>query len=96
MSTLRCKKRTRALLFRGSGNDGEPGGTYVSVLWHRIEQTYDIPVDMLSRYQNPMDAPDRSKDAFDTVRVLSTVIDVELPHALQDVTRDLERARMHK
>ena len=43
-----------------------------------------------------MGAPDRSKGAADTVRALSTVIDVELPHALQDITRDLERARMQK
>ena len=30
------------------------------------------------------------------VRALSTVIDQTLPYALEDVTRDLERARMEK
>ena len=41
-----------------------------------------------------MDAPGRSKGAGERVRALSAVIDYEIPHALEDVTRDLERARM--
>ena len=81
---------------KGTCESRNPDGTYLHVLWHRLGETYIVKADMLSRYQNPMDAPDRSKGAADTVRALSTVIDVELPHASQDVTRDLERARMQK
>ena len=43
-----------------------------------------------------MDKPNRSKGAKETVRVLSTFINGTLPHAFEEVQRDLERARMEK
>ncbi len=45
-------------------------------------------------YVNPMDAPGRAKGAFETMTALEIVLQKEHPHAMDEVLRELERARM--
>ena len=67
----------------------------IKVLWHKNGRELWMVKGRLRLYTYPMMKPlGRSHGAGDTVRALAKVIDVELPHALQDVMRDLERARM--
>ena len=42
----------------------------------------------------PLDAPGRNKRSYETMQALSIVLQEETPHAMQDVCRELERARM--
>jgi len=65
-----------------------------AILWHKNGRKSELAGYELRLCTDPMDAPGRSKGAGDTVRALAAVINVELPHVLEDVTRDLERARM--
>ena len=66
----------------------------VKVLWHKNSRESWMCQFRLRIYTYPMDPPGRSQGAGATVRALAKVIDVELPHAMEEVTRDLERARM--
>ena len=74
--------------------DGAPW--MVDVLPHRLDGRFCVPIPNIRLYDNPMDRPNRSAGAGQTIRALSTVINQTLPHALEEVTRDLERARMEK
>ena len=76
------------------GYPAEP--TWTDVLWHRSGHRFPIRNIQRCPYQHPMDAPGRSVGAGNTVRALTTCINMELPNALEEVTRDLERARMEK
>ena len=70
--------------------------TRIEVLFHSNgERRYPL-TSILRPYENPMDRPNRSQGAGETVRVLSTVINVSLPHAFEEVQRELERAHMEK
>ena len=69
----------------------------VKVLWRQNSRESWMTTRRLSLYTYPMIRPvGRAHGAGDTVRALAKVIEVELPYALEDVTRDLERARMEK
>ena len=48
----------------------------------------------LRHYVNPLDVPGRNKRSYETMQALSIVLQEETPHAMQDVCRELERARM--
>ena len=51
----------------------------------------------LRLYVNPMDAPGRAKAASETMQTLHTVLqEEEQSHAMDDVLRELERARMQR
>ena len=66
----------------------------IDILWHPLGERRVMMTPMIRLYDNPMDRPNRSAGARETVRALSTVINATLPHALEDAMRDLERARM--
>ena len=68
----------------------------VKVLWHNYGHYTWTRREHLRLYDNPLDKPNRSLGAGDTVRALKTIMKVTLPHAFEEVTRDLERARMEK
>ena len=60
---------------------------------HNRHILYDS-VDHFRLYVNPLDAPGRNKRSYETMQALSIVLQEETPHAMQDVCRELERARM--
>ena len=71
------------------------GQLEAKVLWHPGGSYTWMIERWLCRYTDPTtNTPGRSQGAGNTVRALAKVIDTELPHALEEVTRDLERARM--
>ena len=70
------------------------GGMEVAILWHKNLTESTVPEDRLRVYVNPMDAPGRAKASFETMRALSVVLREEMPHAMEEIKRDLERARM--
>lgn len=64
------------------------------ILWHK-DQRRSLLIDAgLRVYVNPMDRPGRVTGAFQTFQALSTVIQHEESHAIQEMRRDVERARM--
>ena len=72
------------------------GEWWIDVLWHRLEEERFMLPSMIRLYDDPMDKLNQSAGAGETIRALSTVINATLPHALEDVTRDLERACMER
>jgi len=76
------------------GRVNEFGAMETRVLWHKDGRESGMVEYRLRMYTNPMDAPGRSKGAFDTMRALRVVIREEQPHAVEEVIRDMERARM--
>lgn len=70
------------------------GGGRVDVLWHQSGITTSYFCDRLVLYVNPMDAQGRSAGAHWTWAALDIVLDQERPHAMGEMQRDLERARM--
>ena len=69
-------------------------GDRVDVLWHNSGVTSPSFVDVLVPYVNPLDAPGRSAGAHRTWAALKVVMNAEQPHAMEEMQRDLERARM--
>ena len=69
----------------------------VDVLWHKYGSTTSTFSDQLVLYVNPShgeDAPGRSAGAHRTWAALKVVMNAEQPHAMEEMQRDLERARM--
>ncbi len=64
------------------------------ILWHRTGKETTMVQERLRLFEDPMDRPGRDKDAFTTVQALSVVLKEEQPHALSEVLREMERARM--
>ena len=64
------------------------------ILWHRIGKETTMVQERLRLFEDPMDRPGRDQDAFTTVQALSVVLREEQPHALSEVLREMERARM--
>jgi len=78
-----------------AGRVNETGKLEVKVLWHKSGRESWMIERWLRRYTYPMtNAPGRAQGAGATVRALAKVIDTELPHALEEAMRELERARM--
>ena len=73
---------------------GIHGNMEVNILWHKNLTESTVPEDDLRVYVNPMDAPGRAKGSFDTKGTLRIVLREEMPHAMEEIRRDLERARM--
>ena len=65
-----------------------------TILWHKNQTESAVPEDRLRVYLNPMDAPGHAKGSFGTMTALRVVLQEEQPHAIKEITRDLERARM--
>ena len=68
------------------------------ILWHKRDRrplfhSWMI-ADRLRLYVNPMDAPGRAKGSFETMQALRTVLQEEEAHAIEELRRELERARM--
>ncbi len=76
------------------GRVTEFGSLEAKVLWHKNGRESWWVEDRLRLYTDPIDAPGRSKGAFATMQALRVVIREEHPHAMEEVLRDLERARM--
>ncbi len=70
------------------------GAMQAMVLWHKDGRERDMVEDRLRAYVNPADAPGRSQGAFATMQALRVVLQEEEPHAMEEVRRELERARM--
>ena len=68
----------------------------VNVLWHHTGITTGYYSDLLVLYVNPLDAPGRSSGAHRTWSALKVVMNAEQPHAMEEMQRDLERARMER
>ena len=66
----------------------------ITVLWHRLQREKNVAPWMIQPYEDPLDIPNYSVGAGKTVRALTTAINHTLPYAFEEVTRDLERARM--
>ncbi len=69
----------------------------VKLSMHKTRQhdyIFYASADCLRLYVNPLDAPGRNKRSYETMQALSIVLREETPHAMQDVCRELERARM--
>ena len=64
------------------------------VLWHKDGREHDMVEDRLRVFTHPMDKPGRAKGAFATMEALRTVLQEEQPHAMLEVLRELEQARM--
>ena len=64
------------------------------ILWHRIGKETTMVQERLRLFEDPMDRPGRDKDAFTTMQALSVILREEQPHALSEVLREMERARM--
>ena len=72
----------------------QPGIMEAPILWHKNQTESTAPVDSLRVHLKPMDAPGRAKGSFGTMTALRVVLQEEQPHAIEELTRDLERARM--
>ena len=68
----------------------------ITVLWHRLQREKNVAPWMIQPYEDPLDIPNYSVGAGKTVRALATAINHTLPYAFEEVTRDLERARMQQ
>ena len=66
------------------------------ILWHLDGEESSVFTRWLRPYKDPLDNPNYSVGAGKTVRALATAINHTLPYAFEEVTRDLERARMEK
>ena len=64
------------------------------ILWHKNGWETHMIADRLRLYVNSMDLPGRAKGAFETMDALRVVLQEEQPHAMDEVLRELERARM--
>ena len=73
-----------------------PEGDRVNVIWHDSGVTSPSFVDVLVLYVDPLNTPGRSKGARETWAALKLVLNVEQPHAMEEMQRDLERARMER
>ena len=65
-------------------------------MWHESGITTGYFCDALVLYVNPLDAPGRSAGAHRTWAALKVVMNAEQPHAMEEMQRDLERARMER
>ena len=72
------------------------GGTKQKILWHLEGEESSVFTRWLRPYKDPLDNPNYSVGAGKTVRALATAINHTLPYAFEEVTRDLERARMQQ
>ena len=72
------------------------GGTKQKILWHLEGEESSVFTRWLRPYKDPLDSPNYSVGAGKTVRALATAINHTLPYAFEEVTRDLERARMQQ
>ena len=74
------------------------GYALVKIKMHKTRLHYTNTLyayaDCLRLYVNPLDVPGRNKRSYETMQALSIVLQEETPHAMQDVCRELERARM--
>ena len=68
----------------------------ITVLWHRLQREKNVAPWMIQPYEDPLDIPNYSVGSGQTVRALATAINHTLPYAFEEVTRDLERARMQQ
>ena len=64
------------------------------VSWHRTGHESWMTSWRLRVSVNPMDAPGRATGSFETMQALRAVIQEEETHAMEEVRRELERARM--
>ena len=64
------------------------------ILWRKNLKESTMTEDRLRVYVNPMDAPGRAKGSFQTMEALRVVLQEDESHAMEEVRRDLERARM--
>ena len=64
------------------------------VQWHKTGRVTDMVEHRLRVYTHPADAPGRSHGAFATMQALQIVMKEEQPHAVAEVLREMERARM--
>ena len=64
------------------------------VLWHKNGEELVVREDLLSIYTNPADALGRPQGAYNSMQALRIVLCEEQPHAMEEVLRDLDRARM--
>ena len=70
---------------------------YITDLWHGLErEEKNVASWMIQPYEDPLDIPNYSVGSGQTVRALATAINHTLPYAFEEVTRDLERARMQQ
>jgi len=65
-----------------------------NVRWHKTGRATEMVEDRLKIYTNPADAPGRSHGSFSTMQALQIVLKEEQPHAMTEVLREMERARM--
>ena len=70
------------------------GAVEYKVLWHKDGVESGMVQDRLRMYTHPMDKPGRATGAFSTMEALRTVLQEEQPHAMAEVLRELEGARM--
>ena len=78
----------------GSLPGAEPLHPKQKMLWHLTGEEHFIFTKWLRPYKDPLDSPNYSVGAGKTARALATAINHTLPYALEETTRDLERARM--
>ena len=94
LNETRCCRTAASILTGDRGTVVRREATIVVVLWHKLGIEgfhYDRE---LRVYVNPADAPGRSQGAFATMQALRVVLQEEEPHAMEEVLRELERARM--
>jgi len=71
-----------------------PWDTY-AVMWHTDQVISELVEWELTLYVDPANQPGRTDGAFRTMEALRLVVDVEQPHAMIDIIRELDRARMY-
>ena len=76
------------------GHRNEFGSYSPKVLCHKTGDEVFVREDLLSIYTNPADAPGRPQGAYNTMQALRIVLREEQPHAMEEVVRDVNRARM--
>ena len=71
-----------------------PWGSY-AVMWHTDQVISELVEWELAAHVDPANQPGRTNGAFRTMEALRLVVEVEQPHAMIDIIRELDRARMY-
>ena len=91
----RLQMGDRGTVIRGS-HLNHWGEMQSKVLWHKHGFESHMMDARLRIYVNPMDAPGRAKGSLQTSEALRIVLQEEQPHAIEELMRELERARMER